>query len=206
MGTTVSDSGGDFDLIPEDNHLGRCVQVIDLGTQPGSERFPKPQHKLLLGWELPECTYEHDGHDVPRLVWRRFTASLSEKGHLRPILESWRSRKFTSEELSVFDVKNVLGAPCQIQIVHSDDGKYANVKSVSALHQKLREGFPDAHHPLIHYQIEDGENEIFETFSDNLKRTLRQAEEWQGNEPEGGNPDAWRDGFSDGVDDSSVPF
>jgi hypothetical protein len=43
------------------------------------------------------------------------------------MLEVWRGRKFTSEELDEFDLETVLGAQCQIQVAHDqgEDGPYA---------------------------------------------------------------------------------
>jgi len=200
MGTTATDSGGgSFAPAPEGNHMARCVRVIDLGTQPGSAKYPNPKHKILIAWELPEVCEEYEGVMTPRLVMSRYTLSLHENSTLRPHLESWRGRAFTPEELKGFDIAKVLGVPCQVQIVHSDDGKYANVKTISALHPKLRAQMPEAFHELLHYEIEQGENDVFDGFSDNLKATIRAAEEWRGTPN-----DSWGD--APPPDDSDIPF
>jgi hypothetical protein len=70
-----------------------------------------------------------------------YTLSLSEKSNLRPILQAWRGRAFTPDELKKFDVTTVLGAPCMITVTHEpkkDGGVYANVASVA----KLPSGIP----------------------------------------------------------------
>lgn len=202
MGTTATDSGGgSFTPAKEGNWKARCVRVIDLGTQPGSQQWPNPKHKVLIAWELPEQMEDYEGKETPRLVMSRYTLSLHENSALRPVLEGWRGKAFTSEELKGFDIAKVLGVPCQLQIVHSDDGKYANVKTVSALHPELRQTMPPAFHELVHYQIEDGESDVFANFSDNLKATIRGAEEWRGepNQP-------WSDGDAPPPGDSDIPF
>jgi hypothetical protein len=36
------------------------------------------------------------------------TVSLASNGNLKPLLESWRGKKFTKEELVGFDLKTIL--------------------------------------------------------------------------------------------------
>jgi hypothetical protein len=56
---------------------------------------------------------------------------------MRKDLESWRGRPFTQEEVARFDVGNLIGANCQLSIVHkkSADGSktYANVAAIMPL-------------------------------------------------------------------------
>ena len=63
----------------------------------------------------------------------RYTLSLHENAALRRDLQSWRGRAFTETELAGFDLKTVLGVPCMITLVHSPDGKYANIQAVAGL-------------------------------------------------------------------------
>jgi len=58
------------------------------------------------------------------------TASLSSKATMRKLLESWRGKKFTQEELEGFSLGNLLNAECQLQVLHSDDGKWANIANL----------------------------------------------------------------------------
>lgn len=202
MGTTATDSGGgSWELVPEGAHAARCNQVIDLGTQPGSAQFPNPRHKVLIGWELPEVTREFEGKTVPRLIWSRYTLSLHENATLCKHLEAWRNRKFTPEEKKGFQISKLLGVPCQLQVMHSADGRYSNVMAVTALHPQLRDTLPAAYHGTIHYEIEDGESKVFENFSDNLKATIRQAPEWPGSRDE-----SWGDAPPPHGDDDDIPF
>lgn len=140
MGTIASNKGGaDFELIPEGSYLAVCDQVVDLGIQPGGQY--DPQHKIYLRFQVPServSWKDKDGHEHegPMVIGRTFTLSLGEKSHLRPFLESWRGRAFTKEELDGFDVKNVLGAGCMIQVIHAElkDGKkFAKVSTAMSL-------------------------------------------------------------------------
>lgn len=112
---------------PAGLHPAVCVWVIDLGLQAGTFGT-KPQ--LLLSWELPDCP---DDQGKPHVISRRFTATLSKNGALRPVLASWRGRDFTAEEVAGFDMSKLVGVPCQVLIQHTtkDDGQVsATVQTV----------------------------------------------------------------------------
>jgi hypothetical protein len=168
-------SGGNFPITPEGVYIGRCFKIIDLGTQwvewSGQK---KEQKKVLITWELltPEDVRMDDGK--PWAATKQYTASLDERGHLRPDLEAWRGKKFTDVELENFDLTNVLGAYCQIQIVHSEDGKYANVNSIMSTKEK-----PAGVNALVSFDIDNPDMKIFATFSDKMKEKIQAAPEFR---------------------------
>lgn len=144
MATYASDSGGgkDFDPVPEGSHLAVCDMFVDLGLQ--DTNFGT-KHKIYLRWQIPSLRmkWEKDGveHEGPMAIGSKFTLSLHEKATLRQILQSWRGKAFTSEELKKFDVTTILGKPCLITVTHSPKdggGVYANVGAVA----KLPTGIP----------------------------------------------------------------
>jgi len=183
--------------------MARCVRVVDLGTQPGSAAFPDPKHKVMIAWELPSELHDFNGEQVPFLVTKRYTMSLHEKATLRAHLESWRGRKFTTDELAGFDLKNIAGVPCMISVIHSDNKEYANVGAVTSMIKGM--DVPPAVNPVVYYQIEDGDSDAFNAFSDKLKATIRNAPEWTGPADPGdvydGDP-----GPGGEFEDSSIPF
>ena len=139
MTLIAKNNGTQMDPIPAAVHIAVCYGLVDLGTQ-WSEKFKKSAHKILVLWEIPGCRgeFERDGQklNLPRAISRRYTLSLSEKANLRRDLESWRGKKFTAPELAGFDVQAVLGAACQMQIVHEvgSDGKtYSQISAIMAL-------------------------------------------------------------------------
>lgn len=142
MSTYASDSGGkDFAPVPEGSHLAICDMFVDLGLQDSSYNGQnKTQHKIYLRWQIPalRLTYEKDGiqHEGPMSIGSKFTLSLHEKAALRKILQSWRGRAFTPDELKKFDVTTILGKPCLITVTHAQregGGVYANVGAVAKL-------------------------------------------------------------------------
>jgi hypothetical protein len=106
---------------------------VDLGlldTQFGQK------HKVEIRWQLEEAIESETKGLIRPIVRQRFTNSLHEKAKLRGVLETWRGRKFTKDELTGFDLEKLLGASCQIQVIHnvSDEGQtFANVNAVIPL-------------------------------------------------------------------------
>lgn len=173
MGLTATDKGGDFELTPEDVYTARCYRIIDLGTQKGSEAFGgKEQHKVMISWELLDGQKMKDGR--PFSVHQRYTVSLNEKAKLRQDLEAWRGKKFTNDELKGFDLSNVLGSYCTIQVVHDETGKYANINSIMA----FRGDKPEPVNPDLAFDIDEPDMQIFDGLSDSLKGIIMQAPEW----------------------------
>ena len=127
-------TGGNFEPVSEGVHCAACIAIIDLGDQ-FNDKFGKLQHKVMFTWEFPDETVNVDGEDKPRVLSKEYTLSLSEKATLRAHLEAWRGKKFSEKELEGFDLKNVLGKTCQIQIIHTEKNgnTYANIAAIMSL-------------------------------------------------------------------------
>lgn len=176
MGLSVSSSGGgDFEMTPAGVYVARCYRIIDMGTQTSTGQFgTKSQKKVMISWELLDDEAKmSDGR--PFAVHQFYTASLSEKAKLRADLEAWRNKKFTSEELESFDLMTVLGAYCQIQVVHSEDGKYANVQTIMA----YKGDKPEPVNEDTSFDIDNPDMKVFESLSDGMKTKITSSPEWQ---------------------------
>jgi hypothetical protein len=135
----IATAGGDgktFAPAPAGVHQAVAVDVIDKGMHPNKFKPGTSQHKIDIAWQINKT--RDDGKRF--LVYKRYTLSLNEKATLRHDLESWRGRQFTREEELGFDVENILGANCLINVQHNvtDKGTFANVVSV----MPLVEGMP----------------------------------------------------------------
>lgn len=125
-----------FTPVSEGLHPAVCSAVVDLGMQPGSQLYPNPKRQVYLRFDcLDEVVeFEKDGHKIsgPARCGATYTLSLGDKSKLRPLLESWRGRKFTEQELEGFDISKLLGVAGQVQILHTKKGDktYANVQTI----------------------------------------------------------------------------
>ena len=133
MSVVVSDSGGaSFELPPAGVHQAVCAKVFDLGEQPGYQG--KVQHKIAIIWQLAEKRTEGKFAGEPFTVTKTYTASLGEKANLRKDLESWRGRGFTQQELNGFDLENVVGVNCMLNLVeYETDSGSKRVKIASIM-------------------------------------------------------------------------
>lgn len=200
MSLTVK-AKADFTPAPQGTHVAICVQAIDLGTQ-FSKFYQKAAKKVLLGWELSN---EPGTDGKPLLVWKRYTASLSKNSTLRAHLEAWRGRKFTQAELEGFELKNVLGAPCMVTIAHEDrDGQtYGQVTAVTALPKGTTK--PTVIANLVTFDLDKWDDGVFQTFSDNLKKTIMESAEMQERSATPVGAGASTNGAGH-LDDSDIPF
>lgn len=125
-----------FTPVSEGLHQAICSAVVDLGMQPGSDMYPQPKRQVYLRFDCVDemVQFEKDGvqQSGPARCGATYTLSLGDKSKLRPLLESWRGKKFTEQELEGFDISKLLAVPCQIQVLHAHKGgkTYANVQTI----------------------------------------------------------------------------
>lgn len=121
----VSDSRGSGErfLIPQGPQYAICIGVTDVGTQPSANPDIPARRKVVLSWLLPdlEHVFSEEIGPEPAEISRFFTASLDERGHLRPFLEMWRGKAFDANELEGFDTAKLLGVAATLQIIHKGD-------------------------------------------------------------------------------------
>lgn len=119
MGMIVRRGENDFEPIPPGLHDAVCVNYFDLGLQPGYQG--KVQAKVILLFEI--AARQSNGKRFH--VTKMFTASLGETAALRGFLEAWRGQAFSEAELSGFDLDNIRGKGCALNLIEKtqDNGK-----------------------------------------------------------------------------------
>jgi hypothetical protein len=126
--------GGNFVPAPPGTHAAVCVDVVDLGMLEVSfSGKTSTKHKIRIAWQIDEAMEDNR----PFLCQKRYTLSLHQKAQLRKDLESWRGKQFSPEELEGFDVENLIGVHCLLNIIQeisAKDGKtYSNIASIMRL-------------------------------------------------------------------------
>jgi len=177
MSLTVSESGGaGFDPVPAGTYPAVCYEMVDLGEQ-FSERFQNSSRQVLIGWQIPSETITIDGEEKPRVVSKQYTLSLNTKARLRSDLVSWRGRDFTDQELKGFDLKNIVGKPCMVSVIHKDsNGKtYANVSGVLALPKGMPKPAVSSPDDIIIFDLDadplEKINELPQWIADRIRRS-----------------------------------
>jgi hypothetical protein len=184
-----ADSGGSFTPVPTGLHLARCYRIIDLGTQESEYMGVKKMlQKVMLQFEVhsedesgnPTVTAKGE----PLSISKNFTLSLGEKATLRNDLKTWRGRDFTVEELRGFELKNVLGVWCTLSIIKAmgRDGtkEYTNISGIMPVSvQQRKAGLPNGFNEPKLYSIDEHDQALFETFSDNLRAKIMASPEFK---------------------------
>jgi len=188
MSFFVEDKGGNFERCPPGMHLARCYRIMDLGTQK-SEYMGQTKylHKIMIGWELHGVDESgkpltmFDGR--PFAIFKNYTLSWSEKANLRLDLQSWRGKPFSQEEMRKFDLKNVLGAWCMLNVIErqgQNGNTYSNVDSVSPVPTIIKQnGLPQPVNKNEMFNLQEPDWALFETFSDNLKQKIINSPEFE---------------------------
>jgi len=143
MLTASAKTESNYTPVPEGTYLAVCSMLIDLGEQV-NETWNSSARKTMIGWELPDVKITIDGEEKPRLITKTYTLSLGKKANLRSDLAAWRGRDFTEEELKAFDLRNIVGTSCFINIIHrqskNSEKVYANISSIMALPRGVPKG------------------------------------------------------------------
>lgn len=182
----VSDTGGgvDFEPAPAGNHVARCHMIIDLGTSH-NEMYDTWRRQVFVGFELPtEIKTYKDADDnevsMPFTVGKFYTASLNEKANLRKDLESWRGKPFTEDELSGFELDNVLGVPVMANVIHKEKkggGAKADISSISPVPKGM--DVPKPVHDTVTFSLDDFSQAKFDAVPKGFQEIIKRSEEYK---------------------------
>lgn len=163
-----SGGGGNFEkkVLEAGAYAGVCDMVVDLGVQASPGGLYAPKRSVLLRFQIPservEITKDGETKDLPAVISRTLGLSLNEKSTLRQLLQSWRGRAFTPEELKKFDLVNVLGKPAFVNVTHSvkGDRTYANLTSLMPLPKGMPA--PVLEGEALWYSIDEPDPSVFD--------------------------------------------
>ena len=215
MSFIVEDTGGNFERCPPGMHLARCYRIVDLGTQKSEYMGEvKYLHKIMLGWEIHgadengKALKMMDGR--PFAIFKNYTLAWSEKANLRIDLQAWRGKAFTQEEMRKFDLQNILGAWCMLNIIErqgQNGNTYSNVNSVTPVPSVIKQsGLPQPINKNEMFNLQKPDMAIFETFSENLKTKITSSPEWEKFQGKISIPDAIVPPSSQLDPDEDIPF
>jgi len=190
MALTLSESAKQERKLPEAGAtVGVLYSLVDLGHQKTNwDNQEKWTPKVRLTFELPDQTDEFEVEEngkrttvqKPMVVSIEQTRSLGEKASLRKLLEQWRGQTFTSKELQAFSLKNLLGKPAMLTLIHktSQQGRqYCAIAGASKLPKGMSAPAKTTNDQL-YYEIEQGEGGQFNDMPDWLQEKIRASKEF----------------------------
>jgi hypothetical protein len=176
-----------FQIAPAGTHLARLYRIIDLGTQ-----MREYEGKVTMSRKA-KFFFELHGEDAegkaltttdgkPLIQSREYTVSLNEKANLRRDLEAWRGKAFSEDELKGFDISNILGHFCMVNISHRQKGDmtYADLKGVSAVPSIYKkQGLPEGINTTMIFNLDKFDETMFDSLSENIKETIKKSPEYR---------------------------
>lgn len=125
-------------------HNAVCCQLVDFGTheKEWQGKIVGKVNKINLGFEFVDVNLESEDGGTYHPVWGvQMTNSLGKRANLRTLLEGWRGREFTDEELKGFDLDKLLGLSCQLVIQPNTKGnpKIAAIAKAPAKYEGKRD-------------------------------------------------------------------
>ena len=174
MSLILKQEPNNYTPAPEGNHPAVCISVVDLGVQKTEwQGEKKEQHKVLVTWELP---YEEAEGDQPVTISKRYTMSMHEKSGLYKDLVSWRGRDFTPQEKGGFDLFNIVGVACFLNVIHQEkEGKtYSNITSIAPLAKGMEKPIPRTP-KLTKFSLSASTSKEYEELSDGIKKVIQES-------------------------------
>ena len=190
MALTISESQKSERKLPEAGAtVGVLYSIVDMGhLETNFDNKKKWTPKVRFTFELPDQTDEYEVVEngkttkvqKPMVVSIEQTRSLGEKASLRKLLEQWRGQTFTSKELQAFSLKNLLGKPAMLTLIHktSQQGRqYCAIAGASKLPKGMKAPATTVN-DTIYYEIEEGEGGQFPDMPDWLQEKIRASKEF----------------------------
>jgi len=153
-----------------------CIGVIDLGEQY-SEKFKSYSNRVQFVWELPSETIEVDGKQEPKQLSKEFAIATKKNSGLRTFISSWNSRAYTDEEFQEVELFDQIGKACQLNVVLSESGEYANVDSV----MPIPKGFtaPESSTTPILWDMDNWNDEVFKALPEWVQDKIKKSTQYQ---------------------------
>lgn len=195
--------------LPTGPRAGRCVRIIDLGTQKSTfQGETKFKRKVQLAFELPTVMrkFREDGPEEPAMISKRYTYSFDKKATLRKDLEAWRGRAFTEDEAKRFDIAKLAAAAALLNISRSEDGQYDNIAGITGLPDGMTCPPQIIPSTVFSLQKEFFDQTVFDKLPKGTRATIAQSPEFKaaGGVYDENGPSGGSSAGPDGGDD--IPF
>lgn len=142
MSDTIVATGSEskFKPHPIGQHIGQCVDVINLGEKV--QDYPGTPSYLALTCAIVFRTGERNEETGEYIdIAREFTVSMGDKANLRKFLEQWRGRAYTKEQIEAgVPVDKLTGNHGLLTVTHRTSAKgrdYANITACVGIPKQM---------------------------------------------------------------------
>lgn len=180
-------TSGEFENPEPGSHLGRCVWLIDLGTQKHSYQGHEPweSRDVKIMFELPgqkmQGLYNPEAKGKPFAVSVTVKQSMHPSAKLRKYVVAWRGKDFGPGEVEKFDPKSLLGKVARLNLVESTDGKYVNIDSMAKATPDEIKKLGKQINPSLFFSLEEGEfdEKAFARLPEGLRKKIALSPEFR---------------------------
>lgn len=187
MSFIVENTFQEFERVSPGLHLARCYRVIDLGTQKTNYKGQmKMTRQVMISWEI--LGSDDTGKPIrmkdgrPFMISRNFTLSWAESSNLRASLQSWRGKPFSQEEMRRFDLKNILGAWCMLNVIEKTsegDKTYSRVENITPVPGMIKQaGLPEPVNEAQMFALQSPDWAVFEKLSQGIQNKIMASPEY----------------------------
>lgn len=169
---------GSYTPAPAGSHIAMCYGVVDLGTQAfhwAGETNIRPQ--IALFFELSNEIMENG---KPYTIAATMTMSSHKKSKLRGFLEAWRGVAFNDADFGKFNVSQLIGIPCMLNIIQTtkEDG---SIKSKINGIMRVPKGTLPASmvNEKLHFTFDDFSQDTYDKLTDYWKETIAKSPEYK---------------------------
>lgn len=169
------------ELVPQGTHIARVYQLVEIGTiqtnMVDNDGNKKIAHQIRIGFELPGEMREFNGEQKPMVISKDYTLSMHEKSSLRNLINALVGNGgLTDAEAANFDVHEIIGMTCMVNVIHSESG-YANIQG----HVPMPKGMqaPASFNPPMVLTYEKWNPEIFEKLPTFITDKMKTSKEYR---------------------------
>ena len=175
MGTNSTKS-----IASEGMHIARIYQIVDLGTTEQGGDYPGKKRKVQFLFELPNETSIFDPAKGPQPYYAKslYTLSMNSKSILRNNVESLLGKTMDDKEAYAFNIFNLIGKECMIQIVHTKKGEntYANIKNITPMPKGM--ACPPAFNEPMIFSTQQPDMNVFNKLPEFIQDKIKSSDEF----------------------------
>lgn len=167
-------------IAPVGMHLARIYQIIDLGTTEQTGQFAGKKRKVQVLFELPLETaiFDPEKGEQPFYARNMYTLSMHEKSTLRKDVHSMLGKTLTEDEAKTFNIFNLLGRECMVNIIHkqSGDKTYANIQNITPVPKGMV--CPPSVNPPLVFSTQQPDMVVFRSLPEFVQDKIKLSDEF----------------------------
>jgi len=184
MSIIAPKSGSKFEPVPSGNHVARLYRIIHIGTVTEAyQGEDKQSNKIMLSFELPNETkvFKEEKGEEPLVISREYTLSMAPKANLRKFIEGMIGTALHDGEAESFDIAELIGKPCMLNVVHkvskATGNPYAMIAGAAPIPKGLIVPVQKNASRVLDYV--NWNQELFDSLSEFHKEKIRSSEEYK---------------------------